>query len=110
MACRPEFLTADADEFGEPVRIDGLEGNTSAATTVIARADESFAALWSVDLQIRYVALDLAGQPTAEPLDVLEALPVANSLALAATDDGFLGAAVMGSAQQELIVLRLDCP
>jgi hypothetical protein len=91
-------LLPDAEEFGDPARIDGLEGNTSAATTVIARADDSFAILWSVDFG------------TAGPTELLEVVPRSDALALTATADGFLGAAVLGSGQEELSVLAIACP
>jgi hypothetical protein len=102
-------LGPDDEDFAEPVRIDGLEGSTSAATTAITRGDGSFATLWSVDAPLMYAPIDMNGQPRAAPNAVAELSSRSDALGVTGVPQGFLAAAVTGGSQQELVVVYLAC-
>ena len=100
----------DDEDFSDAVRVDGLDGNTSAATVAITRGADSFAVLWSVDATVEYAAVDLDGASIAPASTVLAGLERSDTLAVTGVADGFLLAAAPGFRPAEINLAHLACP
>jgi hypothetical protein len=102
-------LGADDEDFAQPVRVDGLDGSTSAATTAITRGDGSFATVWSVDASLMYAPIDPSGELRAAASRTVDLSTRSDALGVTGVAQGFVAAAVTGSSGQELVVAFLDC-